>query len=127
MIERTQIVADLSKEAGIIERYGSGIKRICDECELYGLARPVFEEFQHGFRAVLFKKRLDLTNGGVNEGVNALLMLIQHHPGERTPFFVLKLNTSVKNIERWLKKLKEDKKIEYRGAAKTGGYYIYDN
>jgi branched-chain amino acid aminotransferase len=31
--------------------------------------------------------------------------------------------TSAKNVERWLKQLKENGKVEYRGAAKTGGNY----
>lgn len=31
------------------------------------------------------------------------------------------MNTSVKNIERWLKRLKDDGKIEFRGAPKTNG------
>ncbi|WP_255378704.1 MULTISPECIES: hypothetical protein [unclassified Acidovorax] len=34
------------------------------------------------------------------------------------------LQTSPKNIERWLKQLKDMQKIEFRGAPKTGGYYI---
>jgi len=33
------------------------------------------------------------------------------------------MDTSVKNIERWLKRLKDEKKIEFRGAPKTGGYF----
>ena len=33
------------------------------------------------------------------------------------------INTSVKNVERWLKQLKGTNKIEFRGAPKTGGYY----
>jgi ATP-dependent DNA helicase RecG len=37
------------------------------------------------------------------------------------------LNTSVKNIERWLKQLKDSQRIEFRGAPKTGGYYGKEN
>jgi ATP-dependent DNA helicase RecG len=33
----------------------------------------------------------------------------------------------VKNIERWIKQLKQENKIEFRGAPKTGGYYIKNN
>jgi ATP-dependent DNA helicase RecG len=31
-----------------------------------------------------------------------------------------------RTIERWLKQLREAGKIEFRGAAKTGGYYCLD-
>jgi len=34
------------------------------------------------------------------------------------------MQTSPKNVERWLKQLKGNRCIEFRGAPKTGGYYI---
>jgi len=34
------------------------------------------------------------------------------------------LHTPSKTIERWLKKLKDEGKIEFKGSSKTGGYYI---
>ena len=34
------------------------------------------------------------------------------------------LNTSVKNIERWIKLLRDDGKIAFVGSPKTGGYYV---
>ncbi len=34
-----------------------------------------------------------------------------------------KMRTSPKNIERWIKQLKNEGKIEFRGSPKTGGYY----
>ena len=39
-------------------------------------------------------------------------------------FFAKELNTSVKNIELWLKQLKDEDKIELKGSPKTGGYII---
>ena len=35
-----------------------------------------------------------------------------------------KLNTSIKNIEGYIKQLRDSKKIEFRGSSKTGGYYV---
>jgi len=58
-----------------------------------------------------------------HEGVSELYNLIRQNPGTRTPFFVEKMNTPVKTIERWLKELKNNKKIEFKGAPKSGGYY----
>jgi len=34
-----------------------------------------------------------------------------------------KHHRSIKNIERWLKQLKTENKIEFKGAPKTGGYF----
>lgn len=113
---RNRAIARAFKEAGIIERYGSGIKRIKDECSLHGIVEPKFEEFVHGFRVTVYKEKL-------NEGVKSLYELIKSKPNNRSIFFAKELSTSVKNIERWLKQLKDENKIEFKGSPKTGGYF----
>lgn len=40
----------------IVEARGTGIPRIINRCNEYGLPEPVFEEFGNGFKVVLFKK-----------------------------------------------------------------------
>lgn len=128
---RNRAIARAFKEIGVIEQYGSGIKRVKDECLKHGVIEPTIEEFQHGFRVVLYKKKLDRddegVSEGVSEGVNNLHTLIKKHSNKKTPFFAQKLNTSVKNIERWIKQLKNENKIEFRGAPKTGGYWSLDD
>jgi ATP-dependent DNA helicase RecG len=99
-----------------------------------GAKEPIFELVGSFFKVTLYPINGRASEGvseGVNEGVNegvsegveALHMLIIESRGKRTPFFSKKLGTSEKNIERWLKQLKEAGKIEFRGAPKTGGYY----
>jgi predicted ArsR family transcriptional regulator len=53
---------------------------------------------------------------GVNEGVNDLIQLITEHPGLRANALAARLSTSVKNVERWLKQLKDQGHIEFRGV-----------
>ena len=65
----------------------------------------------------------DGVNEGVDEGVNALVALITQHQGMRVPALAEVLNTSPKNLERWLKQLREAGQIEFIGSSKTGGYY----
>ncbi len=52
---RNKQIATLFKEAGIIEKYGSGIKRIIEAIRSYKLPEPLFEEIQNGFRVTVFK------------------------------------------------------------------------
>ena len=118
---RNKQIASIFKEAGIIEKYGSGIKRVRQAMKTVGAADPHFEIIGNFFKVTLFP-----TNEGVNEGVSELLLLIQKFPGERSPFYAHKLATANKNIERWLKKLKNDGKIKFQGAPKTGGYFPVD-
>ena len=67
--------------------------------------------------------------GGVNGGVNeleAVYSYIQQHPGLRANAIALALSLSKRTLERHLRQLKEDNRIEFRGAPKTGGYYCRD-
>lgn len=61
---------------------------------------------------------------GVSEGVNLLFNQIRTNPGKRAPFLVNELLVPVKIVERWLKILRDDHKIEFRGAPKSGGYWL---
>ncbi len=47
-------------------------------------------------------------------------------PGKRTPYYAKAMGIPEKTTERWLKQLREENKIEFRGAAKTGGYFIIE-
>lgn len=60
------------------------------------------------------------------ESVNGLLSYIQTHPGQRAGEMSAAFKLTQRTIERWLKQLKENGKMEFRGAAKTGGYYYLD-
>lgn len=77
------------------------------------------------FRVTL--KRDQLPDGGVsvgvNVGVNELLDIIRMHPGLPAPDIAKHLGLTSKNIERWLKQLKADGKVEFKGPPKTGGYH----
>jgi ATP-dependent DNA helicase RecG len=51
---RNKNIAAIFKEAGMMEKYGSGISRILISFKKHGLKAPVFENFQHGFRVTIF-------------------------------------------------------------------------
>jgi ATP-dependent DNA helicase RecG len=131
---RNKRVSATFKEAHFIEKYGSGIRRIRDGFAAYGLVPPIFENFQHGFRVVVFSAELqgegvndtvnDVVNDTVNGVVNVLFELIKQYPGQRKPFFAEKIKVSQRTLQRWLNQLQDDDKIEFRGAPKTGGYWV---
>jgi ATP-dependent DNA helicase RecG len=53
---RNKQIANLFKEAGLIEKYGSGIKRIKEAFVRDGFVAPRFEVFQHGFKVTVFNE-----------------------------------------------------------------------
>ncbi|MEI7695490.1 MAG: hypothetical protein WCI64_07585 [Chlorobium sp.] len=71
----------------------------------------------------MFYERRGAVGEGVNEGVNALVELIKQRQGMRVPALAELMNTSPKNLERWLKQLRDAGQIEFIGSSKTGGYY----
>ncbi|WP_341743233.1 RNA-binding domain-containing protein [Azonexus hydrophilus] len=121
---RNKLVAEGFYLINVIEKYGSGFVRIRRAMAEYPEVRFSIEEAQGGVWAVFELE--GVTEGiteGVNGGVSLLLTHIQKEPGLRAPMLAAKMNTSVKNIERWLKQLKGQQAIEFRGAPKTGGYH----
>jgi Fic family protein len=62
--------------------------------------------------------------GGVNTLENKMIQTIQSMPGLNAPALANALNKSLRTTQRFLKLLVDNGKIEFRGAAKNGGYYI---
>jgi len=130
---RNRAVARAFKEAGIIERYGSGIARIKNECKLHGSIEPKFEEFVHGFRVILYKEKIKSKDVGINVGINVgtnvgideLFKFIQTNQPIRVTQIKQNFNSvTTRTIERWIKILREQNKIEYIGSKRTGGYCV---
>lgn len=80
--------------------------------------------------ATFAQKQPEAPRGGVSGGVSGgvtppesahLLQLIQTQPGLKTAELVAQTGKPQRTIERWLKQLKENGLIEFRGAPKTGG------
>lgn len=104
------------KDLELVEHLGSGLYRI-----LKAYDKESFIIKDNYMRNVFYSNTNTLQ---VNEGVKGLCILMKKHPNQKTPFFVKELNTSIKNIERWIKQLKEENKIEFIGSPKTGGYFV---
>ncbi len=64
--------------------------------------------------------------GGVIGGVNEVLTYIQRNPGYRANAIANALKISLRSVERYLSELKNNDKIEFRGAPRNGGYFLKD-
>lgn len=54
-VPRNRLLAMLFYDIELIERYGSGIKRILDNCKLLNFPEPEFNEYQNGFQVIFHK------------------------------------------------------------------------
>ncbi len=67
---RNRLIAMVFYYAGLIERWGTGTKRMVELCKKRGLPEPEFEEFGNGFSVVFYKNIYDkkhLIDLGLNE------------------------------------------------------------
>lgn len=118
---RNKQIASIFKEIGMIEKYGSGIKRVCDIIRKSGAKKPAFEIIANCFKVTLFNiQDVDRRNGGVN----GVLDFIKIHPACKTLEISDKLGIAQRTLERYLKDLREQQIIEFRGTPKTGGYFV---
>jgi len=118
------LIASTFYRRGLIETWGRGTIKIAELLLRYNL-EPL--HVLSDMDAVTVTFRLPRKNGGVNEGVTegvtALLEHIQRYPGSRAPTLAGLLQTSPKNIERWIKQLRKSGLVEFIGPNRTGGYH----
>ena len=111
-----------------IEKYGSGFIRIRKALKEYPEIDFEIKEFTGGVTVTFAQKPPALSlgglNGGVNPELNQLLELTHSSSGLRVTELVSQRGKPARMIERWLKQLKDNQRIEFRGAPKTGGYFL---
>ena len=130
---RNKLVAEGFYLVNAIEKYGSGFIRIRKALQDYPEVQFDIAEKFGGVMATFSLKGeptqdalVEGVNGGVSGGVNgleALLLIIAESPGLNTAALVARSDKPQRTIERWLKQLKDQGHIEFRGAPKTGGYH----
>ena len=57
---RNRLIAEIFRDCGLIERYGSGISRALKEFREYGLIEPQISEKSGGFEVIVFDKEKDI-------------------------------------------------------------------
>jgi ATP-dependent DNA helicase RecG len=139
---KNPMIAKFFKQIGWVDELGSGVRNTYKFCKLY--TPNSTPEFIEGdiFKAIIpisqtieiaEKENEGVIEGviegvteGVTEGVKEklveLLTLLINEEGNRKPHYAEILNESEKNLERYFKILSPF--IEFKGAPKTGGYYL---
>lgn len=123
---RKKLVAEAFYLTTGIEKYGSGFIRIRKTLQDYPEVHFDIAEKFGGVMATFTKSQSESQDEGVSGGVKNtedLSRLIATKPGMNTAALVVQSGVTQRTIERWLKQLKDQGKIEFRGAPKTGGYF----
>ena len=116
------------KDLELVEHLGSGLNRILEAYD-----KDSFVMKQNYMKNIFYKNETPLdgvvsggVNGVVSGGVRELLEFIQTNPGLRANELSKHIDTPLRTVQRWLKQLKDENKIEFQGAPKTGGYVLKD-
>lgn len=105
---------------GYIENRGRGTLNIIGYCLQAGLPKPEFSYDWGAVRATFYRRPAQGERGG---GVKELLVFGKN-PGLTAKAISEAMGTPLRTVERWLKTLREQGKIEYQGAPRTGGYVV---
>ncbi len=122
---------------GYIEKIGRGTLKIIDACKAAGLKAPVWSAESNSVKLTFFSdtKLEGATEGaieGVSEGVTEdvkdklkrVILILSEKPGLRAAEISKNLDIPISSLERYIKQLRDAALIEFRGASKTGGYYL---
>lgn len=112
---RNRRLDDFLKELDLTEGKATGIPIIRKSLKINGSPDPEFDtdEERSYFQVTLHIHPDFFAEVAEEEGVNDLLTLISENPGNRVPFFADKMNVPTRSIERWLKMLREENRIEF--------------
>jgi len=119
---RNKQLATLFKEAGIIEKYGSGIKRILEATRAYGLTEPKIEEIQNGFRVTLFKTTQKTTQKILPR--EQILEALRTNPKMTREELAYMLGKSPNTIKEHLARLKDEGRLKRIGSDRDGYWEV---
>lgn len=132
----------------IIEKWGTGIPRLFEACEEYGLPKPELIDFDGDFRVNMYRKRG--TNAETNretgtnietntktntntemldtdtESVERILSLMREKPAITVKTIAQQLELSVGGVRYHINKLKKDGIVEHIGSSKKGTWVIHE-
>ena len=109
-------------EAGIIEKYGSGIKRVLEAFNKYDLPQPVFEEIQNGFKVSVFKTTQKTTQK--TQTRDQILVLLSRNPKMTRKDLAIALEKSPNTVKGHIAKLKTDGQLKRIGSDRNGYWEV---
>ena len=152
---RNKGIANIFSQMGLVEAWGSGIKRILNEAEEYGLPKPRFQEFDNMFRVELFRNPSPMTDdkekhrrsigeasekhrrsigeasekqrkADLNDTQQKIVKLLSENPQLSAVKLAEKIGVASRNIENNIKMLKEYGILIRHGSPKNGYWEIVD-
>ena len=120
---RNKQIASVFKEAGIIEKYGSGIRRVLEAFKEYDLPQPTFEEIQSGFKVTVSRTTQKTTQK--TETRQQLIDLLSKNPKMTRDELAQALAKSPNTIKGHIAKLKAEGLLKRIGSDRDGYWKVF--
>ena len=115
----------------IIEKWGTGIPRLFEACEEYGLPKPELVDFDGDFRANMYRKVESVigvngvtTQAELSEDDKAVLMSIAEDPHITQKEMAAKLDWKIDRVKYYLNKLKRKGIVKRVGTSQNGQWEV---
>ena len=120
---RNKLIADFCKSLGLIEKYGSGIRRIIEQFAAANLPQPKFRNISDGFMVTVFADSIKVTDK-VTDNQRKIIDGIVRNNKITTKQLSDKVGISQRKIKENIQKLKEKGLLQRIGSAKSGHWQI---
>ena len=123
---RNRGIANVFSYMHIIEAWGSGIPRMLEECDEYGIRPPEFIDFEGDFRICLYRNS---NTNGTNPESNEILYekvldSLKTNPKITQQEISKLLNISLRTVKRILARLQEENIVKREGSSRAGSWLV---
>ena len=115
---RNPLIAEILYKSKEIERWGSGLKRIYEECSASNV-KVEFKDLKTGFLVVFYRLR-GTTPKTTPKTRDEILRLIRQDPGITKDEIAGHLDITVDGVRYHIRKLTEEGIISWKGPSKGG-------
>ena len=129
----------------IIEKWGTGIPRLFEACEEYGLPKPKLIDFDGDFRVNMYRKGETNTETNIETDTNTetdiktnteiygtdvemaekIIKIMEEQPEITVKKIAEQLELSVSGVRYHINKMKDDGTVEHIGASKKGTWMVH--
>lgn len=119
----------------IIEKWGTGIPRLFEACEEYGLPKPELIDFDGDFRVNMYRKVETNTETDIKtnteiygtdvEMADKIIKIMEEQPEITVKKIAEQLELSVSGVRYHINKMKDDGTVEHIGASKKGTWMVH--
>ncbi len=121
---RNKLIADFCKNIGLIEKYGSGIRRVISYFENENLPRPDFRNISDGFMVTIYGKSIEDVGKELTGSIKEVYQLLLKRPELTIPEIATLTGYTQRTIGRNLSQLKELYLIKRSGGREEGRWII---